>query len=63
MLNGVEEQLQMPVMVSEYLAQRGINPDHIVVEINRLIIDKKDFSSINVIEGDRVEILRFVGGG
>jgi sulfur carrier protein len=59
----VEEQLQMPVMVSEYLAQRGINPDHIVVEINRSIIDKKDFSTNKVIEGDHVEILRFVGGG
>lgn len=62
-LNGVEEQLEMPVMVSEYLSARQINPDHVVVEINRVIIDKSNFSTVRIIEGDRVEILRFVGGG
>ncbi|MBN1601451.1 MAG: sulfur carrier protein ThiS [Chitinispirillaceae bacterium] len=62
-LNGVEEQLETPVTVSEYLSERQINSDHVVVEINRLIIDKSNFSTVQIIKGDRVEILRFVGGG
>jgi thiamine biosynthesis protein ThiS len=62
-LNGVEEQMERPLMVSEYLSERQINPDHVVVEINRSIIDKSKFSTVQIIEGDRVEILRFVGGG
>jgi sulfur carrier protein len=62
-LNGVEEKLSVPVMISEYLLQRTINSDHVVVEINKTIIDKKVFPITQIVDGDRVEILRFVGGG
>jgi thiamine biosynthesis protein ThiS len=62
-LNGVEEKLSVSVMISEYLSQRTINPDHVVVEINKTIIDKKVFPITQIVDGDRVEILRFVGGG
>jgi sulfur carrier protein len=62
-LNGKKDELEGSLLITEYLAQRNINPDHVVVEINREIIDKKDFFSKKIVEGDNVEILRFVGGG
>lgn len=62
-LNGKKDELQESLLISEYLLQRNVNPDHVVVEINREIIDKKDFSSKKIVEGDNIEILRFVGGG
>lgn len=62
-LNGKKDELEGSLLISEYLLKRNINPDHVVVEINRTIIDKKDFSGIQIVEGDNIEILRFVGGG
>ncbi len=62
-LNGKKDEIQESVLISEYLAERNINPDHVVVEINRTIIDKKEFSNLRIVEGDNIEILRFVGGG
>ncbi|HEX2957510.1 MAG TPA: sulfur carrier protein ThiS [Chitinispirillaceae bacterium] len=62
-LNGKIDELQTSVLISEYLAQKSINPDHVVVEINRTIINKNDFCSMKIVEGDNIEILRFVGGG
>jgi sulfur carrier protein len=62
-LNGKKDELDGSMLISEYLLQRNINPDHVVVEINRVIIDKKDFSGMRIVEGDSIEILRFVGGG
>jgi sulfur carrier protein len=62
-LNGKKDELQESLLISEYLMKRNINPDHVVIEINREIIDKKDFYNIKIVEGDNIEILRFVGGG
>ncbi len=62
-LNGKKDELQESVLISEYLMERNINPDHVVIEINRTIIDKKEFSNLRIVEGDNIEILRFVGGG
>jgi sulfur carrier protein len=62
-LNGKKDEIEGSLLISEYLIKRNINPDHVVVEINRTIIDKNEFSSIRIVEGDNIEILRFVGGG
>jgi sulfur carrier protein len=62
-LNGKKDEIMGSLLISEYLVQRNINPDHVVVEINREIVDKREFSSIRIVEGDNIEILRFVGGG
>lgn len=38
-------------------------PDGVAVELNLKIIDRKEFSSTVLTEGDSLEIIRFVGGG
>lgn len=47
----------------ELLACRGLDPAVVVIEVNRAIVRKEAFGSCLLREGDRVEILRFVGGG
>jgi thiamine biosynthesis protein ThiS len=49
--------------VGALLAVRSIDPAHVVVEVNREIIDRADFDARALRDGDTVEILRFVGGG
>jgi sulfur carrier protein len=40
-----------------------IRADRVAVELNLEILDRKDFETRGLREGDRVEILSFIGGG
>ena len=40
-----------------------LNPDQTAIEKNGVIIDKADYHSETVNEGDRLELIRFMGGG
>jgi thiamine biosynthesis protein ThiS len=35
----------------------------VVIELNRTIVDRKQFDRIALKEGDQIEIIHFVGGG
>lgn len=41
----------------------GVDRKTVVAEVNGVIAPREDFSSIELREGDVVELVRFVGGG
>jgi thiamine biosynthesis protein ThiS len=45
------------------LRELDIRTDRVAVELNLEILDKKDFETRSLCDGDRVEILSFIGGG
>ena len=47
----------------EYLELKGLNPTLIALELNGKIIPKDEFEKVIFNQGDKVEILSFVGGG
>lgn len=49
--------------LNDLLAAQAAEPAHVVVEINRAIVSKDAYGARTIGPGDRVEILRFVGGG
>jgi thiamine biosynthesis protein ThiS len=49
--------------IMQLLNDFTIDPSHVVVEVNRLIIDKSHYRTCALHDDDEVEILRFVGGG
>ena len=49
--------------VMELLYELQINPDQVAVEVNLSIIKKADYSTFRLNDGDKVEIVNFVGGG
>ncbi|MFQ5454734.1 MAG: sulfur carrier protein ThiS [Nitrospirota bacterium] len=49
--------------LSSLLNEMQIKGEMIAVELNLKIIDRKDFSNTLLNEGDRIEIINFVGGG
>lgn len=63
MLNGKPSSAVSGSTINALLGEKNINPDHVVVEVNREIIPKEQFATSTVNENDVVEILRFVGGG
>ena len=47
----------------DYLEKLGVNPRTVAVEHNGEIIPRSSYTRITLREGDRVEIVRMVGGG
>jgi len=63
MVNGKQEVLKDSISIGEYITQKGLNPDTVVVEHNYNIIQKEEWSNVFLKENDVLEVLRFVGGG
>ena len=49
--------------VTALLLELDIRVDRVAVELNLEILDRSDFDTRSLREGDRVEILSFIGGG
>lgn len=52
-----------PNSVSALAASLGIDVAMVVAEVNGEIVRRQDFPSRNLNPGDKVELVRFVGGG
>ncbi len=49
--------------IDDLLKEYKLNPGRIAVERNGEIVHREKYKSIAVCEGDRLEIVTFVGGG
>ena len=49
--------------VADLLQELAIKNERVAVELNLEILDRKDFGQRGLKDGDRVEILSFIGGG
>jgi thiamine biosynthesis protein ThiS len=63
LLNGDRFEVAGPVTVSELLARLEIDPRRVAVEHNLIVLKRAAFAETPVQEGDRIEIVNFVGGG
>jgi len=62
-VNGKPVELPAPTPLLDYLAGLGVNPRAVAVEINERILERAEFDSAQLREGDVVEVVRMVGGG
>ncbi len=51
------------ITVQKLLENLAINCDIVVVEVNKIIVPKTNFSEKIVYKDDHIEIVQFVGGG
>ncbi len=63
MVNGQSRELPAPTTVAGLLQTLGIHAKAVVVERNLRIVDRDRFDAEDLEEGDRIEIIRLVGGG
>ena len=61
-INGKKLEHQSITLLA-YLEREGYNPSHVVVERNMEIITRERFGEISLGEDDKINILRFMGGG
>jgi thiamine biosynthesis protein ThiS len=62
-INGTAQHIEDGTTVFGYLREKGIDPDHVVAEVNGTIVPKDRFATSALKAGDTLEIIRFVGGG
>ncbi|HEX7313698.1 MAG TPA: sulfur carrier protein ThiS [Pyrinomonadaceae bacterium] len=62
-LNGDSMELDEGTTLSVLVEQLSLAPERVAVELNREVVRRADWPSTNLSEGDRVEIVHFVGGG
>jgi thiamine biosynthesis protein ThiS len=62
-LNGEPYELDQPLSVADLLMKLAIDPRRVAVEHNLTILRRHRFADTMVHEGDRIEIVNFVGGG
>jgi thiazole synthase len=62
-INGETRQLETPVSVDALLTGMGLDPAKIAVERNLEIVPRSQYGQTAVEDGDRIEIVQFIGGG
>lgn len=62
-VNGVSRGTGEGQTVAGLLRELDIRTDRVAVELNLEILDRNDFETRGLRDGDRVEILSFIGGG
>jgi len=62
-LNGDRFEIDEPLSVTALLQRLDIDPRRVAVEHNLAIVKRHRFPEIVVGDGDRIEIVNFVGGG
>lgn len=61
-INGEKENLK-DMTVQELINIYELNVDHVVIEVNEVIIEKSLYDTTNLDKSSKVEIIAFVGGG
>jgi len=61
-VNSIDQEVPIGTTLSGLLSQLDIKQDRVAVELNLTVLDRKQFDR-SLKEGDKIEIINFVGGG
>ncbi len=62
-VNGETKKLPQRQGLAEFLRDIGLEPSKVAVERNLEIVPKSTFADVTLQDGDRLEIVHFIGGG
>lgn len=62
-INGESQSIETPITIEALVARQSLAQSQIAVEINGAIVPRSTYAGTLVAEGDKVEIVRFIGGG
>ena len=63
-VNGSDVEVSDGINVGQLLIERKVKmPDMVSVELNETVLQRAEFETTRLREGDRVELLYFMGGG
>jgi thiamine biosynthesis protein ThiS len=62
-INGDERSVESPLTLAQLVESLGMKSDRVAIERNRSIVARDEWPATHLEEGDRLEIVHFVGGG
>jgi sulfur carrier protein len=62
-INGEQREFPDGLTVAALVAHLGMKPDRVAVELNLDIVPRTQWETITLKNGDRLEVVHFVGGG
>ena len=62
-INGEAREFTSVSTLAELVAQLDMKPDRVAVELNRELVRRDRWPATQLAEGDKLEIVHFVGGG
>ena len=63
-VNGDVQEVNLPLNVSELIIKNNVvQPEMVSVQVNEEFVDREDFDTTILNEGDSVDFLYFMGGG
>jgi sulfur carrier protein len=62
-INGKTEQLPDNLSAAQLIEHLGLGNERLAMEVNREIVPRSSFDSYQFSPGDRIEIVRAIGGG
>lgn len=63
LLNGEKRKVSEKLTLAGLLESLEIRPGSVAVECNERVVSRKDLGQFALSPGDKIEIVRFVGGG
>ena len=62
-VNGIEKKYPEGTTVLSLVESEGMDPQRVAVEIDMDIVPRKTYSDREITNGEKIEIVSFVGGG
>lgn len=62
-VNGESREVERGTTLYRLVKQLALTPERLAIEHNREVVRRADWPQTELSEGDRIEIVHFVGGG
>ena len=62
-VNGEKRETATEISLREFLKRLDLPAERVAVELNRSVVRRADWDETKLNEGDKIEIVHFVGGG
>ncbi|MFV0390017.1 MAG: sulfur carrier protein ThiS [Pyrinomonadaceae bacterium] len=62
-LNGETKTFDNPLPVADVLSLLDLSSNFVAIEINKNVLRRLDWSTTYLKDGDKIEVIHFVGGG
>lgn len=63
-VNGEDQEVTLPLTVSELIKLNNVlQPEMVSVQVNEEFVERDEFGTLQLNEGDSVDFLYFMGGG
>lgn len=62
-INGKHRELAGEMTLIEFLQEQGVDPATVAAEHNGEIVKRGRFDTVRLRDGDRLEVVRMIGGG